>query len=411
MNQNVSADEPSNPATSDDAKAKRNAFLLASAQALANSNIIVNTALGAIIGSYLADDKIFATVPVTTMIVGTALSTMPASLYMRRVGRRTGFITGVLIGMTGAAMVTAALLMHNFVFACFGTFVLGLAHAFTQYYRFAAADTASAAFRPKAISWVLAGGIAAAFIGPQIIIWGKDLLAPVQFAGAYACLIGMGVLTIAVLCFIDVPDPKTEVHAEPARPLSEILKQRRLITAIACAMVSYSMMSLVMTATPLAMLAHHLSVDDAAFVIQWHVVAMFGPSFFTGNLIQRFGAENMIMLGLTLIIGCGIAALSGVDLHHFWIALVFLGLGWNFSFIAATTMVVGCYRTSERNKVQGINDLAVFGTVALASLLSGAVFQLFGWNVVLFVQLFVATAVLLSMAIWKMSANRAIASQ
>jgi len=410
MTQEASPNYPPSPAASDDVKAKRNAFLLATAQALANSNIIVNTALGAIIGSYLAADKIFATVPVTTMIVGTALSTMPASLFMRRVGRRMGFISGVLIGMTGAAMVTAALWMQSFMFACFGTFVLGLAHAFTQYYRFAAADTASAAFRPKAISWVLAGGVAAAFIGPQIVIWGKDLLAPVQFAGAYACLIGMGVLTISVLCFIDVPDPKTETHAEPARSLSEILKQKRLIVAILCAMVSYSMMSLVMTATPLAMLAHHLSVDDAAFVIQWHVVAMFGPSFFTGNLIQRFGAENMIMLGLTLIIGCGIAALLGVDLHYFWIALVFLGLGWNFSFIAATTMVVGCYRTSERNKVQGINDLVVFGTVALASLLSGAIFQLFGWNIVLFILLSIAVSVLLFMAIWRVSVNRAIAS-
>ncbi len=390
------------PPAAGDRKARKNALLLGACQALAGSNQVVNLTLGGIMGALLAEDKTLSTLPISTMLIGTVVTTVPASLYMRHVGRRLGFMTGAVFGMAGAGVVASALWLESFALACLGTFLFGVYNAFVQYFRFAAADTASPAFRPKAISWVLAGGVAAAFFGPQIVIWGKDLLAPVPFAGAYAVLIVVGAVSFCILNFVDVPKPADEVHDQPARPLRRILSQPRIILAIACAMVSYAMMNRVMTATPLAMIGAHHAIDDAAFVIQWHVVAMFAPSFFTGNLIARFGAENMIMAGLALMLGCGVAALTGTDVVYFQAALVLLGLGWNFSFIAATSMLAGCYRSSERNKVQAANDFCVFGTVVLASGLSGAIFQLLGWPVVLMVLMAITGGALVLVTVWRL---------
>lgn len=386
---------------SDDVKARRNALLLAAAQALAGANIVVHSTLGPIGGAYLADNKLLSTLPMSMMIVGIACSTLPASLLMAQIGRRAGFILGVLSGMIGAGVAAWAIWLSHFALFCLGGLLIGVSHAFVQYYRFAAADTASASFRPKAISWVLAGGVAAAFFGPQLIIWFKDLFAPVQFAGAYAMLAVLGVAAIAVLAFIDVPNPRTQIHAQPARPLREILQNRQLLVAVAAGMVSYSTMNLVMTATPLAMLHWDHGVDDAAFVIQWHVVAMFAPSFFTGHLIARFGSENMIAFGMALMIGCAAAALTGIDLYHFSIALVLLGLGWNFSFIAATAMVAASHRPSERGKVQGLNDLCVFSTMAVASFASGALFHHFGWHVLQWVLVAASVMALVLIVGWR----------
>ena len=251
-----------------------------------------------------------------------------------------------------------------------------------MYYRFAAADLASDAFRPKAISWVLIGGVAAALLGPQVLIATCDLLLPVAFAGAFVGLAGLAVAAVAVLSFVDIPNLTPAARADQGRPLGEIMAQPKFVIAVICAMVSYGMMSLVMTATPIAMVACDFDIDDAAFVVQWHAVAMFAPSFITGNLINRFGTTKIIIAGLTLLGACGAVALAGVELENFLIALVLLGLGWNFGFVGATTLVTETYRPAERNKVQAANDFMVFGTVATASFLSGVLLQLFGWETV-----------------------------
>ncbi len=368
------------PAIHKDARARRNVLVLATAQGLYGSGAIIIFTLGSLTGQMLSINKALATLPITAYVLGAALSTFPASMYMQRFGRRTGFMTGAFMGMTGAGVAVFAIYRASFPLFVAAMLIAGFYQAFSQFYRFAAADTASEAFKPKAISWVLAGGVAAAFAGPQIAIWSKDLLAPLSFAGAFAAAMGLSIIAQLVLLFVDIPRMRAEHYKAKPRPLGVIIRNPRFLVAVFCAMTSYAIMNLVMTATPLSIVACGFSVADAAFVIQWHVVAMFAPGFFTGFLITRFGVEKIIALGLVLLAACGIVALSGVSLARFWSALVLLGLGWNFAFVGATTMVTDCYRPEEKAKVQGINDLSVFGSVALASLLSGVLFQNFGWN-------------------------------
>ncbi len=366
----------------DDRRARKNVGILFVAQALYGASTSIVITLGGLVGHLLADNKGLATLPITTFVIGTALSTVPASMYMKQVGRRIGFMTGAAFGILSASLAVYSIFIHSFALFCLATFFGGFYQACSMYYRFAATDVASDKFKAKAISLVLAGGLVAAFLGPQLVIYTKDLFAPVLFAGAYASAMVMSVLAVCVLNFVDIPKPSQEVHAEPPRPLSEILKQPRLLVAMMCGMISYGIMNLVMTATPLAMVACNLSVDDAAFVIQWHIAAMYAPGFFTGTLINRFGKERIIAFGLLLLAGCGVVALSGITLANFWFALVLLGLGWNFGFVGATAMVTECYRPSERNKVQGINDFAVFAAVAFASFSSGQLLHLVGWDAV-----------------------------
>lgn len=365
-----------------DRLARKNAFILCAAQALYGAGASIIITLGGLVGHYLALDKGLATLPVTTYVLGTALSTVPASLFMKVVGRRIGFMVGAGFGVASSLLAVYAIFHGSFWLFCTATFLAGGYQASSMYYRFAAADTASDAFKAKAISWVLAGGIAAAILGPQVVIWTKSLFDPILFAGTFAASAGLSLLGFAILNFVDIPKPSEQVFDQPPRPLAEILRQKRLLVAIFCGMVSYGIMNLVMTATPLAMVACNHTVDDAAFVIQWHILAMFVPSFFTGNLINRFGVERVIAVGCVLLAGAGIAALSGIGIIHFWIALVLLGVGWNFGFVGATTMVTDCYRPSERNKVQAANDMAVFATVAFASFSSGNLLHHVGWEAV-----------------------------
>lgn len=367
---------------SDDSRAKKNVLILFIAQALYGGGTSIMITLGGLVGHQLAVDKGLATLPITTFVLGTALMTVPASMYMKLVGRRLGFMTGSAFGVASGALATYAIFQNSFWLFCLGTFLGGTYQASSMYYRFAATDTASEGFKAKAISWVLAGGIVAAFIGPQLVIYTKALFSPVLFAGSYASATMLSLLALAVVSFIDIPKPSAERHLEAARPLGTIMRQPRLLIAMFCGMVSFGIMNFVMTATPLAMVACGLTVDDAAFVIQWHIVAMFAPSFFTGHLINRFGKERVIGFGLILLAGCGVVALSGIDLTHFWFALVLLGLGWNFGFVGATALVTDCYRPSERNKVQAANDLCVFGMVAFASFSSGKLLHLVGWDAV-----------------------------
>ncbi len=368
----------------DDVRARRNAFILAVAQALYGSCASVLITLGGIVGYSLAADKSLATLPITFFILGTAASTIPASMLMRKVGRRVGFIVGSLMGTFGTGLAAYAILLQSFFLFCFAVAFIGSYQGFAVYYRYAAADIASDSFRPKAVSWVLVGGVAAAIIGPMVVIWTRDLYPDVLYAGAFLALSGLTVLSALVLLCIDIPHVKAEIATIGARSLRQILSQKKLLIAIFCCMVSYSSMTLIMTATPLAMVAYEHSINSAAIVIQWHVVAMYAPGFFTGFLINRFGKEMIITTGLILLALSGLISLAGNDLFNFWFALVFLGLGWNFGFIGGTTLVLECYHPSERNKIQAAVDFVVFGAVAAASFTSGSMLNEFGWNAVQF---------------------------
>ncbi len=370
--------------------ARRNALILAMAAAVGGSVGSIGVAVSGLAGSYLlGPDKSLATLPVSAMTVGLALTTVPAAALMRRVGRRRGFQAGALLGIVGGAL--AAWMLLNGSFAGFSLALLfaGASMAFVQQYRFAVADTGDAAYRAKAISLVMLGGVGAAVVGPQTVILTRDLLAPVPFAGAY---FGMSVLTFLALILLsflrDTESAKDEKGRVAAgRPLIDIIAQPTFIAAVVCGIGSYALMSLLMTAAPLAMVASDHSHTNTALGIQWHVLAMFGPSFFTGRLIARFGEPLIIAVGFALLTVCALIALAGVDLMHFWLSLILLGVGWNFGFIGATTLLTGTYRPEEKGRVQGLNDFLVFSSVALASLLSGQLFATLGWawiNVVAF---------------------------
>lgn len=383
----------------DDALARRNALLLAAAQALyVCSTIILITSAG-LLGAMLADDKGLATLPVSTFVIGTALTTVPASLFMRRVGRRVGFLGGALLGLLSALLAIYAIIARDFWLFSLATAFNGAYQAFAQYYRFAAADTASDAFKAKAISWVLIGGILSAFLGPLIIMATKDMFAPVLFIGTYAASAGLAVVAMGVLSFVNIPHRRAEPGDDAGRPLAVLIRQPRLLIAIVCGMMSFGMMNLVMTATPLAMVDCGHTINDAAWVIQWHVLAMYVPSFFTGNLINRFGAERIVAVGMALLAGSGLAALAGLGFAHFAVALILLGVGWNFGFVGATTMVTDCYYPVEKNRVQAVNDLAIFVTVAAASLSSGKLLDAIGWEAVN-LALFPMVALVLAMLLW-----------
>ncbi len=366
----------------DDRLAARNAILLACAQALYGINAITVFTLGSILGNTFALDKSLATLPVTAMVLGAALSTAPGALMMHKVGRRPGFMFGAVLGLIGSLITVYAIYQQDFWLLCLGCFFNGTYMAFGQHYRFGAADTASADFRPKAISWVLVGGVAGAVLGPQMILTTQGMLAPVFYAGAFVACSAITALAIILLAFLQIPKPKSAPFGPGSgRPLFEILKQRQLCAAIAAGMVSYGMMNLVMTAAPLAMVIFcgH-TVNDAAGVIRWHVLAMYVPSFFTGHLIARFGRDRVIVAGLVCLVGCAITALSGISVGHFTIGLILLGLGWNFAFIGATTKVTDFHTAEERGKVQAFNDFMVFSFVAFASFMSGKLLFVSGWN-------------------------------
>lgn len=388
---------------------RRNVLILAACQALfttAQSMLII---LSGLVGATIAAEKALATLPVSMVVVGTLVATVPASLLMKRVGRRPGFLAGAAIGLGGALTAAFAIYVADFWLFSFGCFLMGLNGGFAQYFRFAAADVAAPAFKSRAISLVLAGGVAAAVAGPELVKLTVDALAPIPFLGAYVALAGLPVLSAAFLAFLDIPRPSAAEGSERGRPLAAVLGQPTFVVAVLGGMVGYGVMSLVMTATPLAMVGCGFGVPDAALVIQWHVLAMFAPSFVTGSIIQRFGVLNVMLAGTGLLAACVAVALAGVDIGHFWIALVALGLGWNFTFVGASTLVTETYRPAERAATQAANDFLVFGSVAAASLSSGAVLHFFGWNAVqVFALPFVAAAALA--ILWLKRARRMAAA-
>jgi hypothetical protein len=297
------------------------------------------------------------------------------------------------------------MMVGSFVLLCVGTLLAGVCAAFYQQFRFAAADTASEAFRPRAISLVLVGGIAAAVIGPQTVIHFADLIDTAQFAGSYLASVGLLLLASLVLLFLDIPQPAARRSAAGGRPIAEIAFRPEFLVAVGCAASAYAMMSFVMTAAPLAMVMHDHHRDTAMLGIQWHVMAMFAPSFVTGSLIARFGAQKVVATGLVILVGTALVALSGTSVAHFWLALILLGVGWNFGFIGGTALVTQTYRPEEKEKVQALNDFVVFGFVALASLSAGGMLQIGGWNVVNAIVLPVALICLFGL-FWQMGRRR-----
>ena len=365
-------------------EARRTALILAASQAIIGSAAPIAISMGALAGQYLLGaDKSLATAPITGFNVGVALGALPAAAIIRQLGQRGGFMTGTVVTALGGLIATLALFHGSFWLFAFALLVIGIGGAFVQQFRFAAADNAPPQFKARAISFVLAGGIITAILGPQIVIFTRELFAPVMFAGSFASILPLAAVGAIILSFLRLPAKaasKVDVSGGDARPLSEIVTKPRFVAALFCAVGSYALMSFVMTGAPLAMVGCGLSEDDATLGISWHVMAMFAPSFFTGSLIHRFGAERIVAIGLILLIGCAAVALSGLALWQFWTSLILLGLGWNFGFIGATAMVAASYRPSEKGKVQGFHDFVLFGSVACASLLSGMVYNAFGWE-------------------------------
>ena len=365
-------------------EARRTALILSASQAIVGSAAPISIAMGGLAGFYLLGaDKSLATAPVTGFNIGTALGALPAAALMRWVGRRYGFVSGASVTALGGAVATIALFNHSFWLFALGLLLIGSGNSFVQQYRFAAADNSPVSFKPKAISWVLGGGVFAAIIGPQTVIFTRELFAPVMFAGSFAAVIGLAAIGALILSFLGMPresGSRDTATGEPARRLVEIIRRPRFAAALICAVGSYTLMVFVMTGAPLAMVGCGFTPDEATLGISWHVMAMFAPSFFTGGLIARFGKEKIIATGLFLLIACAIVALSGIALWQFWTALVLLGIGWNFGFIGSTAIVTECYRPSEKNKVQGFHDFLLFGLVAFASLMSGQVYNAWGWD-------------------------------
>jgi MFS family permease len=354
--------------------------LLALCQALALSCTSMSIVATPIAAYSIADTKWLSTLPIALQHLGVMLSTFPASFLMRRIGRQRGFMVGAGVGMVGAAIATAAMFLASFQLLCFGLFFVGGFLGFAQYFRFAAAEVAPESYRAKAISWVLAGGVLAAVIGPNLATYSRDWLAPVLFAGTYLAMIGLLVLAVGVLVFLQVPKPSRAEMAGPQRPLLEIITQPVFIVAAGGAILSYAVMSFLMTATPFAMTACNYPFADTAFVISSHVLGMFVPSFFSGWLITRFGVLNIMLVGVVLLFASIAINLHGITLTHFFLALTLLGVGWNFLFTGGTTLVTTTYTPAERAKTQAVNDFMVFGTTGLASLSAGILHELFGWD-------------------------------
>lgn len=365
-----------------DRLAKRNALVLAAAQALAGGNSVVIVGTAGIVGGTLAD-KSLATVPVSTYVLGLWMATLPVGAIARRYGRLASFQIGALCGMIAGLLCCVAVIYASFGLLCVGTLFGGFYAAVHQSYRFAAADTASDNFKPRAISWVLAGGVLAGLIGPQLIVLTKNIWQPYQFAACYVAQAGVAVLSGLVLLLTRIPRPvSTGRKSDSGRPLTEIFRQPRLIAAVVCGVASYSMMNLVMTSAPVAMLDCHHSIDAAAYGLQWHVIGMYAPSFVTGTLIGRYGTDRVAGCGLAIIAAGALIALSGITLWHFWSALVLLGVGWNLAFVGGTALVTQCHRPNERNKVQAVNDFLVFGSMAIGSFSSGHLLANYGWSMV-----------------------------
>jgi MFS family permease len=376
----MSAAVPSQTGTTN--HAGRNIGVLMAAQALGGASPPIIISLGGIVGQMLADDPSLATLPVSLYNLGLALSTLPAAWLMRRIGRRNAYLFAAVLAALAGLVAALGIVRGDFATFCVGTAMAGYYGACVQSYRFAAADTVAENMRAIAISRVMIGGLFAAIIGPQVVIWTRDSLGAAPFAGSFLGQAALALLALPVLAMLALPPGAGTRPKATGRPLLMIARTPAFIVAVVAGVVSYGLMAFIMTAAPMAMVGCGHSIGEAALGIQWHVLSMFGPSFFTGHLIARYGKIAVTAAGLMLIALAGALNLAGLELLHFWGGLVLLGVGWNFGFIGATALLTECYRTEERGKVQGLNDFLVFGTVAAASFGSGRLLNVGGWETV-----------------------------
>ncbi|WP_437436825.1 MFS transporter [Ruegeria arenilitoris] len=354
-----------------DDQAKRNVTVLVAAQAVLGAQMPMVFIVGGLAGQSLATNACLATLPISLIVLGSMLAATPISAIMQRWGRRAGFLIGATAGACGGGIGAYGLYLGSFPVFLLGSLFTGIYMSAHGFYRFAAADTASDAFRPKAISYVMAGGLLAALVGPQIVkLTSESYVIP--FLGTYVAVIAINAFGAVLFFFLDIPTPdQPALNAPRGRSRIELLKTPRIAVAVICAMVSYALMNLVMTSTPLAVVGCGYTAGNAADIVSSHVLAMYIPSFFTGHLIARFGVEKVMALGLAILAGAGAVALQGVELGNFFAALILLGVGWNFGFIGATSMLAESHSEHERGRMQGLNDLLVFGGVTFASLASG----------------------------------------
>ena len=361
-----------------DSIAKRNVAILVMAQAFLGAQMPMIFTIGGLAGQTLAKNVCFATLPISLIVLGSMVSATPMSLIMQKYGRRVGFFLGAIGGAAGGAIGAIGLYHHSFTIFLIGSFLTGIYMSAQGFFRFAAADTASNDFRPKAISYVMAGGLASAIIGPQLVkVTAQSMVVP--FMGTYLTVIAINVVGSLLFFAINIPTPKPRSADAPlGRSRLSILKTPAIAVAIICAMVSYALMNLVMTSTPLAVVGCGFEQNTAADIVTAHVLAMYIPSFFTGHLIAKFGVKKIVAAGLAILGGAGLVALQGVNLENFYIALILLGIGWNFGFIGATAMLASSHDASEKGIVQGLNDLIVFGGVTFASLASGGLMNCSG---------------------------------
>lgn len=361
-----------------------NIWRLAIAQALAGANSVVFYATGGIVGNTFAPTPLLATLPISIFVVGMAVCILPAGAIARRYGRQAAFMAGAGAGVLTGLLATAAVLLGGFWLFCLAAFLGGGYAAVVLSFRFAAADGVAPSRRAQALSLVMAGGVAAGVVGPQLVTWTMDLWPPHLFAATFLAQSAVAVLAALILLGVRLPKP-TAAEIAGGRPLAVIARQPRFVVAVICGVVSYTLMNFLMTAAPLAMHLCGHPQESANLGLQWHVIAMYAPSFFTGNLIARFGAMRMAAAGLLLTGLAAAVGLAGVDVMHFWWALILLGVGWNFGFLGASAMVLECHRSEEKTRVQSLNDFIVFGLMALGSFTSGGVLSAYGWSTVLWV--------------------------
>lgn len=376
-------DAASPPPIVDDARAKRNVVVLVLAQAVLGAQMPMIFTVAGLAGQTLAPNPCFATAPITMAVLGSMLTANPISAFMQRFGRAAGFAAGALGGAAGGAVGAWGLYTGSFTLFLLGSLLTGVYMSGQGFYRFAAADTASPRFRPRAISWVMAGGLVSALTGPQLVKATADAMT-VTFLGTYIAVILINLAGMFLFLALDIPRPAAPTRGAPmaGRSRADLLRDPTIRVAMICAMVSYALMNLVMTSAPLAVVGSGFEKGNAADIVSAHVLAMFAPSFFTGSLIARFGAPKIMGVGLAILAGAGAVALSGVMLSHFFGALVLLGIGWNFGFIGATSLLASAHSSDERGRVQGVNDFVVFGGVTLASLSSGVLMTCSGADVV-----------------------------
>ena len=360
----------------------RNVLVLSGCQATLQITGATMISVTGLAGFALADDKALATVPLTTYVLGSAFTTIPASLFMRAVGRRAGFQSGTALGVAGSAVCSYAIVVASFWLLCAGMFLMGCYTAFGKYYRFAAADAAHESFRAKAISLTLAGGLLGGIVGPELAKHTRIAVLEHVYLGSYISLGVVCVIAMLILTRLDIPNLSEHERSNTGRPLAEIMRQPVFVVAALAAMLSYGIMNLMMTSTPLAMHAHEHHFDDAAFVLSWHMIGMYAPSFFTGSLIQRFGVLNVILAGIGLLFVCVVSALAGTMVINFWLAMFLLGVGWNFMYVGGSTLLTECHTPAERAKTQAANDFMVFATMAVSSTSSGLLLSKSGWHAV-----------------------------